>query len=272
MTHSQKSPSQETENIPTIGASKLVTYSLVFLGLLTEYFAIFSILRSSSNLNDRLESTLFDITMIAVIFMMLHQFLIFRNFHILDNIPSKDYEKYSIGNWVKKSRWENLLRVLLFLLFACLTGEVIYLLIIGGKLIGSLNLQIIDGRTYYDLNWITYFYVWIALAMSSLMLLWDLIAIKVDDVQISFKDIIPTRKGLSRFNKSNAIVCYPLEKPYYIFLLSDAFGFFFLGLFGRSCRTSSPCLNDRNNNINLNLCKYYYFPFSGRMENKQIKA
>jgi hypothetical protein len=229
MKKSQNNQQQYSKDIPTINASKLVSYFIVFLGLFAEYFVIWSILGRNINTSNQYEFSLFIITMIAVVFMLLHQFLIFRNFNILDHIPHDEYKKNYIGDWIGKSRWEDFLRILIFLSFAFLTGEVIYLLIVSRKLIGLINVINFNNKPYYDIDWITNVYLVGALIMTCLMLLWDIIAIKYDKISVSIKDFLPDPNSITNFDKykDNAIVSYPLDKPYFVFLVSDSFGVVF---------------------------------------------
>ena len=212
--------------------SKWVNYFLLFIGLLAEFYAI-----SISVENQIVESVkeyfpkfslhhIMQFVRVSIIFMLIHQFFIIRNFHKLDHIVSTNKDLPNVGQWALTNKFEDILRFILFMLFACITGEVTYLLIVGSeihvcfieKTISWFNL--LSTVSSSGIHWIVPFFVSSALLMSVLMFFWDLFGI------INDWNSLP--KGfLGKINREEEIVCFPLVCPYYTFIISDSFGLLF---------------------------------------------
>jgi len=208
---------QKTTYSPKINISTGVSHFLLLLGLMAEFFALKIILnKAMPDISSFLKIFVFG----SVIMMLIHQFLIIRNFHILDHIPPTEYADNSIGNWVSKNRIESILRFFLFFAFAFLTGEVIYLVIVSSKTLDFLKDFInIDGDKY-DLHWMTPVYVISALCMSFLMIIWDILGLVHD-----WKDT-PSLK-MRKYASTDKIVYHPLTSPYYTFIISDFVSIYF---------------------------------------------
>lgn len=200
-----------------INISTVVHYFLLLLGLVAEWFAITGIIKSAV---PDLSGLIQFFTYSSIIMMLVHQFLIIRNFHILDHI---DPNHYPIGNWVAKCKIEDIIRFLLFILFAALTGEIIYLLIVGSKSIPFLHDLMADKNGLYDLTWITPMYLISALSMSVVMLIWDWVGLWHDWNQVP-------KFGLRRFEFSDKIIYHPFTSPYYTFIVTDFIALYFWGL------------------------------------------
>lgn len=206
--------STEVHENYTISISLFVQNFLIVLGLIAEWMAIKSIIELAIPGISGL-SLLF--TNGSVVLMLIHQFLIIRNFHILDHI---NCENYPIGDWVSRCRWEDFLRFILFLLFSALTGEIVYLFIVSSKSVTIFHELITDENNMYNLSWITPIYLISALIMAIVMLIWDILGLCHD------WDEVP-KLEYRKWHEDDKIVYYPFSSPYYTFIISDFVALYF---------------------------------------------
>jgi hypothetical protein len=196
---------------------------LIIIGLVAEFFLLkFIILEKKIVAEDFLAKTI----MICMVFMLIHHFFIIRNFHRIDHMTKNELINNGFGNWVIKSRIEDFIRVIIFGLFACLTGEIIYLIIVYNK-----NSDLISGTYYYtnpltnileprkyDLTWITDFYITTAFYMALVMFAWDIFGKFYDTF---WKPLAKLEKKIPA-NRFNQIVAFPFKDPFWMFLISDS--------------------------------------------------
>ncbi len=143
--------------------------------------------------------------------MVIHHFFIIRNFHTISHLSDEENEKVG-GVWITKSGIEKVFRLVLFVLFAFVSGEIIYILMILEKNMDLMNnsyfiMNPILHETQhkeYDISWITPFYITWALILSSVMLFWDLAGytynkIKKCNVDNSLNSNIVTIPGLGMY-------------------------------------------------------------------------
>ena len=217
--------------------SSSIHYLLLIIGLTSEFFVVRSIIRSKFGHDGFITIIVF----LAIIIMLIHQFMIIRNFHILDRMEDteskskdtksksedtefksedKEFKSIGVGDWILKSRIEDILRVILFVLFACLTGEITYLAIVSEK---TTNFGFIETNgTFYNLNWISSFYIHSATILALIMFIWDITGACYDKK-------LKTNFGFSKIseNKKLKIVSFPFKNPYHTFLASDLLGLIF---------------------------------------------
>jgi hypothetical protein len=203
--------------------SILVVDILLIIGLVAEYLALTFIL-SDKKMVDSFDMYL---AKAAIFFMLIHHYLIIKNFHIIDHLNYDDLRKNGFGNWVLKSRIEDIVRLALFILFACITGEIIYLKIMAIKNLDLLNGGYYNGNTMhpkeYNLTWMTEFYINSALWMSIIMLFWDTFGVFYDKY-INPSTDTATKLDVSKYGQ---IVAFPFKDPFVTFLISDILAFCF---------------------------------------------
>jgi hypothetical protein len=202
--------------------SVIVIDLLILIGLISEFLGLMFIIKEKKIIT---ESILANTIMVCMGFMLIHHFFIIKNFHRIDHMSKEQLINNGFGNWVIKSRFEDLIRVIIFGLFACLTGEIVYLIIIYNKNVDLMNstyyylnpiTKILEPKTY-DLTWITEFYINSAFYMSLLMFIWDIFGRFYDKV---WKPLSENEKRKPE-NIANQIVAFPFNDPFWIFLISD---------------------------------------------------
>ncbi len=217
-----KPKSRDTSNQEHRAMSSFVMYLLLLVGLIAEGLSISGIMSEQFEVH----GFTMRVAQLSIVLMLIHQFMIIRNFHILDHLDHHAFSIHNIGNWIGRSRIEDFLRGVIFFCFSCLTGEVVYLTLVASKssnLIADF-LGIRQGQ-YYDLKWLTPFFVVCGTILSAIMLLWDILGYYYDKSQkpmdgigwVNLKDLDPNLK----------IVYYPLNSPYYTFFFSDILGLCF---------------------------------------------
>jgi len=154
---------------------------------------------------------------ICIAFMLIHQFFIFRNFHIIDHLDKVHKKKF--GDWVTNCIAEDILRILLFILFAYLTGEGVYLILILKETFGSLNF------CCANLTWIKIWYIRVAITMAGIMFFWNLFGMKKDKFKLFSKSAFKLKK--IKNSQNDIVVTYPFQSTYTTFFFSDSLGLIF---------------------------------------------
>lgn len=162
--------------------STSVSTVIIVIGLFVELIALTGIM--SRVPIDKIAQI---ITIFGIIIMLIHQFLIMKCFHSIDHLSSDDLKRVGIGKWAY-NKCESILRFLIFILFAGLTGEIVYIIISFKKSIsygdytkittyldidGKLIIVDSDPLTTIDVHWLPVFYIICALIMSLLIMLWS---------------------------------------------------------------------------------------------------
>src|SRR5579872_5470399 len=104
----------------------------------------------------------------SVFFMLIHQFITIRNFHIIDQAPKSSI--LSLGTWIIDNKFERILRYLIFIMLPCLTGEIIYLGLVSSESIYIVN-KILK---FINISWLPNFYILVAAIITLFMCLWAL--------------------------------------------------------------------------------------------------
>ena len=197
--------------------SFFVSQLLLIVGLITEWLALTSILiENKLPVNDQFT---YWVIKLGIVALLVHQYFIITNFHKIDHLTPVELKENGFGDWVIKSRTEDLLRIALFLLFSCLTGEIIYLQVIWEK-----NMDLVKGDYWdqfghvkpYNLVWITTFYIKSALVLSIVMIVWDVAGFFYDK-----KSSIQNTEGREKLLEGS------FKNNYLTFIVSDTFGFVF---------------------------------------------
>jgi hypothetical protein len=143
----------------------------------------------------------------------------------------REVVRTGFGNWILHSFGEHCIRFILFLLFAVLTGEIIYLKIIMQKNEDLLNHcyfhkypvthEVIPKM--YDITWTTKWYLISALILSILMIFWDGLGWLYDS---KWKPLLPQQRAFRNQKKINASYrIFKISNPYFTFILCDSFAF-----------------------------------------------
>ena len=154
------------------------------------------------------------IVFLLIAAVLIHHQIIISNFKIIDKLRENDIA--SIG-FVK--RWigtipETIIRFLIFLMFAVLSGEIPYIIAICMKIKISL-LHIGDHR--FDLENLTIAYISISFFLSVTMLIWHFFSFICD-----FRDFI---NKISTKNTNPEIVSFPFNNILATLLISDIISF-----------------------------------------------
>ena len=165
-THSNKSLSGKVTNL------------LILFGLIAEACAFAGIFLELAEKQIIISTFGKFATIIAIVFMLIHHYYIIKNFHIIDNLNEMQLIENGLGVWVMKSIIEGLIRLFIFILFSIITGEILYLVIVGTKDVDLFFGSYYNGNTNhpreYNLDWITKTYIICSIVLSLVTILWEL--------------------------------------------------------------------------------------------------
>ena len=152
-------------------AKKVVAASLEHLGFFAETISFILII--SENKERFYNSFYLGSIILLILCVLLHHFFNLTNLDIIDELDEGQIKDLGFSvKWIQRSKLEDIIRIMIFLLFSVISGAITYIIIVG--------IEAYSITESLDLSLFTTFYVSAYLTLSFIMLLWHFLGMATD--------------------------------------------------------------------------------------------